>query len=83
MAEVLVFPLSRRVDHVARLARSMASMNATAADQYLLRQLEQQQDVLQQQSVDQDRIDIALIALARAVRARLWREVILRLGEEA
>ena len=80
MAEVIPFPLSRRIDFVARQARAMASYNAVAAERYLSSQLQQQQAVLQRKGVDQDRIDDELIDLARAIRARLFSEVLSRPG---
>jgi hypothetical protein len=80
---IIPFPLSRRLYLVERVARAMASMDAIAADRHLIRQLELHQDVLQQLGVDQTLINEALVALAYAVRAQLWHEVLSRPGGAA
>ncbi|MEZ5764662.1 MAG: DUF6074 family protein, partial [Xanthobacteraceae bacterium] len=74
-------PLTSRAGLVDRLVRSMASAaDAGEADGVLLSALEREQEVLRRQQVPQERIDDRLIELARAVRARLWSEILLRPG---
>jgi hypothetical protein len=61
----------------------MAGMDDTSADCYLMSQLEQEQEMLQNLGLDQEAINETLIALAKSVRAQLWYEVLSRPGGAA
>lgn len=80
MAEVVPFPLAHRVGFVSRQARAMSGLTADAAERYLASQIDQQRSVLLRKGIDPLRAEQELTALSSAVRAALWREIILRPG---
>lgn len=51
-----------------------------AAERYLASQIDQQRSVLLRKGIDPMRAEQELTALSSAVRAALWREIILRRG---
>jgi len=80
MAYIAPFPLHRRVGFVSRQARMMAGLSSDAADRYLKSQINQQRTTLARKGVQDDLIEQELATLERAIRAALWKEIILRPG---
>lgn len=78
LATVLPFPAARRVDLVALYARRMASMSNIEGDTLLAAFIRQEFDRQDRLGIDGDQTEADLLAFGRAVRAELWREVLLR-----
>jgi hypothetical protein len=76
MAEVIPFPVVRRVDFVWRHAARMSELRAKAAENHLASQLKIQRDTMTRKGVDPERIDQELATLEAAIRAELWRLVL-------
>ena len=79
IAAILVLPLVTRAGLVDRLVRSMATAaDANEADAILRRVLDREAEGLRRNQVPPVSIRRQLGALERAVRKRLWSEVLLR-----
>jgi hypothetical protein len=74
------FPLAHRRTFVARLASQMPGRPHGAAEQHLQQQLKRQAQILRRRGFDERTIQQQLLALERAVRAELWRVVLLTPG---
>jgi hypothetical protein len=77
-AEIVPFPLARRRSFVDRHARIIAGMRADAGERYLQRQLLIQFDTLERKGVACDVIERECLSLASAIRAAIWKAVLLR-----
>jgi hypothetical protein len=77
-AEIVPFPLARRRSFVERHARIIAGMRADAGERYLQRQLLIQFDTLERKGVACDVIERECLALASAIRAAIWKAILLR-----
>lgn len=76
MAEIIAFPLARRIDFVERHARLMAGMRPEAAKGHLGRQLDIQRDSLKRKQVPAGAIDREIQHLQSAICAALWGAVL-------
>ncbi|MEZ5764893.1 MAG: DUF6074 family protein [Xanthobacteraceae bacterium] len=78
-AAILALPLTSRAGLVDRLVRSIATAaDVDEANAILRRALDRESESLRRQQVPPARIRTQLGALERAVRKRLWSEIILR-----
>lgn len=77
-AIVLPFPAARRADLVALYARRMASVSSIEGDTLLAAYIRQEFDRQDRLGIDGDLTELDLLAFGHAVRAELWREVLLR-----
>lgn len=77
MAVVLAFPLSRRVRLIRRLANRISDMSARGAEQTLFCQMQIQRDALLSKGVAPATVDQQVRSLEGAIRAELWRIVLL------
>lgn len=76
-AEVVPFPLARRRAFIERHARIIAGMRADAGERYLHRQLLIQFDTLERKGVACDVIEREVLSLQSAIRAALWKAVLM------
>ena len=74
-ADLIPFPIVRRLDLVKRQAFYMACRSAPEAEKYLRRQLDVQRNHLGKKGVPVERIEAAVLAYEGAIRAALWRLV--------
>jgi len=68
-ANVVPFPLSRRIAFVERHADIISSMAPKSAERHLAHQLKVQQDALKRRGVDPERINREIASLERAILA--------------
>lgn len=76
-ASVIPFPSSRRRAFVERQATMMAQMSADGAEAYLRSQLAIQGDTMRRKRIDEAAIAHVLRELQAAIRAELFRKVLL------
>lgn len=76
MAQIVPFPLARRLDFVDRHARMIAGLSPEAGEGHLSRQLKIQRDTLARKGVAAGVIDVELKSLESAIRVALWRTII-------
>lgn len=81
MAEIIPYPLARRVARVHRLACQTAQRPPQEGEKHLRRQVEVQRETLLNYGVTPDRVDEEARAFEGAVRGRLWSLVLQ--GEQA
>lgn len=74
-ADILAFPLNRRLGYIRRQGDWLASMSAKAADSVLLQQLQVQRDTLLRKGVDLVAVEVQLKELEDAIRAEVWKLV--------
>jgi len=74
-AEILPFPVAKRVEFVAKQAAYAASLRRESGEAYLIRQVETQREVMQRRGIAPSLIERELRSFENAVRAALWREV--------
>ncbi|MBY0382772.1 MAG: hypothetical protein K2W78_12740 [Xanthobacteraceae bacterium] len=78
MSAVLIpFPLARTAHLVETTAARMARLPEDMANTHLRRLLEKMHNELRAVGVDDQIVEDELICFARAVRARIWHEVLL------
>ena len=76
-ATILAFPPARRRHYVRRQAEVIANLKPDAGEQYLMRQLTAQWDVLERRGVACEQIEAEIRALGQAIRAELWRAILM------
>lgn len=72
MAEIVPFPLIRRVDLVWRQARHALSMSPEACERQVVRSVQQQRERLSRIGIDATVIDGECAQLEGAIRAAMW-----------
>jgi hypothetical protein len=72
MAQVLPFPLARRVDLVRKHADLSFGMRAELVDAHIRRQVDVQRQALLRKGVDPDRVERECKELAAAIHAEIW-----------
>lgn len=77
MAQMLQFPLARRASFVRKHANMISKMSPLLGEEHLRRQLKIQADTMARRCIPSDRIAKELRALENAIRAELWRRVLL------
>jgi hypothetical protein len=82
MAEIVVFPLSRRIGSIRRMARMMASYSPEAAERSLATPLRQQREALIRRGFTPEVATREVKSFELAVRAQMW-GIILRGGDAA
>jgi Family of unknown function (DUF6074) len=82
-AEVLPFPLARRLDLIHRQAEYALCLKPEKAEQLIARQLQCQADALRRRGVSDDNIAHELKAMEAAIRAAMWSVVFDTPGENA
>lgn len=73
MAEIIAFPLARRVAYVAKQASFAAGMKAEACERHIDRQLSIQRATLISKGVDPDAVEAQVQTLGGAIRNACWR----------
>src|SRR5947209_2409485 len=76
-AQVIPFPAASRISLVQRIAARMANLSRKSAEGHLRRQLTIQAETMRRRGVDEHEIEREMRALQGAVRAALWRCVLL------
>lgn len=76
MAEIVPFPLARRADLVRRQAALFAGLGQRAAENGLCHMLEIQRRVLLRRGIDDREADRQVLALEGAIRAHVWRLIL-------
>lgn len=74
---VIPFPLARRRVFIQRQAAAMARFSHRGAEKHLAEQLRVQRNTLTRRGVSPERIEAELRAMELAIRAELWRVVLL------
>lgn len=75
MAEIVPFPIVKRVDFIARQAAYAASLRRESGEAHIQRQLDTQRQVMHRRGVAPTRIEREVKALESAIRAALWRQI--------
>jgi hypothetical protein len=83
MAEIVAFPLTRRIGSIRRLARMMASYSREGAERALATPLRQQYEALIRRGIAPDLAAREVRSFELAIRTQLWRLVLLRDGGDA
>lgn len=76
-AAVVIFPPSHRLDFVSRHAEIVAGLSAAAGEKHISVQLEIQVKAWRRKGITEERIDAARRELDSAIRAGVWRFVLL------
>jgi hypothetical protein len=76
-ARIIRFPLARQRPLVAKLARQMAVQVPARAEKTLRAELQRRIDALHRQGLSDQAVEREIRALELAVRAELWRFVLL------
>ena len=76
MAEIIPFPLARRVEFVRRQANCALNMKPESGERHILRQVDQQRDILLRKGVSPEFVQRECGSLEAAIRAALWRGVL-------
>ncbi len=71
-ARILPFPLSRRCNLVKKLAEQMLARSPKEAERHLAFELERHRRILGRRQLSEGAIEVAIRALAAAVRTELW-----------
>lgn len=77
-ARVIPFPLALQRPHVVKLATQMAARAPWRAEKMLNAELERRIDALHRQGVSDSVVECQVKAFEAAIRAELWRIVLLR-----
>ena len=77
MAEMLPFPLARRRAFVCRHADIAWSYDAEAGERHIQRQVKEQTATLTRKGVSDERVEAEGKALEAALRAEMWRHVMM------
>jgi hypothetical protein len=83
MAEIVAFPLTCRIGSIRRLARMMASYSPEGAECALATPLRQQYAALLRRGIAPEVAAREVRSFELAMRAQLWRLVLLRDGDDA
>ena len=83
MGAIIPFPAARRIDHVERVARAMARSSHRDGEALILREAEALWERLSDLGVQEPLIEHDVLAFAGAIRARLFREIVLQPGDTA
>ena len=83
MAEVIPYPLARRVDLVRRQADRVLELDAAAGDRHILRQVDVQRQALLRKGCDPNAVEAQCQALEGAMRAEVWKIVLTGRGGAA
>ncbi|MHC2424139.1 hypothetical protein ACVII1_007141 [Bradyrhizobium elkanii] len=75
-AAVIPFPVARRVDLVASIARRALELHPQAGEQHIRRSADLQATVLRRKGVSEDLIQREKAALDGAVRTLIWDAVL-------
>lgn len=76
MAEVIPFPLARRVDLVRRHADRVLELTPDAGERHLLRQVDVQRQALLRKGCAPDVVEAVCRDLEGAMRAEIWKIVL-------
>jgi len=76
-AILIAFPIVRRQDLVRRIAEQMLARSEILAEKHLQCQLNRQRSKLKRKQITDDVIEQQIAAFEAAVRAQLWRLVLL------
>jgi hypothetical protein len=80
--QVIAFPAARRVGHVNKLARLMASYSERGGERMLNMQLARQYRAMVRRNIPSEIIERELRSLELAIRARLW-TIVMQGGDAA
>jgi Family of unknown function (DUF6074) len=83
MAEIVAFPLTRRIGSIRRMARMMASYSPEGAERALATPLRQQYEALLRRGIAPEVAVREVRSFEAAIRAQRWRLVLLRDGGDA
>lgn len=75
MAELIPFPLARRVDLVQRQADRVLELAPDAGERHLVRQVDIQRQALLRKGCSTGRVETECNALEAAMRAEMWKIV--------
>lgn len=77
MAEVLPFPISKRRPFIEKQARWFAEQQHETAERQLAAQLNLQRQTMLKRGVASDLVDAEIVAAEGAIRATVWRILLL------
>jgi hypothetical protein len=80
MAEVIPFPLAARRRFIDRQAAVALGMKAESGERHIVRTVEQQRDILLRKGAGQDAVARECASLEAAIRAALWKAVMMGAG---
>ena len=83
MAELIPFPLARRVDLVQRQADRVLELAPDAGERHLLRQVDVQRQALLRKGCSPERVEAECRSLEGAMRAEMWKIVLTGRGGAA
>lgn len=74
-ADIVPFPLARRVDLIQRQAEYALCLTPEKAERHIERQLQCQADALRRRGVPEPTIERELLGMEGAIRAAMWHVV--------